>query len=64
MADSYLSSKDSLDIPYVTFPALLRKWAEMNPKKTAYIFADEENDRYELSFGELYDKATKFAKAL
>ena len=64
MGDSYLSSKDSLDIPYVTFPDLLRKWAEKNPKKTAYIFIDVENYRYELSFGELYDKATKFAKAL
>ena len=54
----------TLNIPYITFPDLLRKWAEKNPNKTAYIFIDAENDRYELSFGELYDKATKFAKAL
>ena len=60
----YLSSKDSLDIPYITFPDLLRKWAEKNPNKTAFIFVDVGHDRYELSFGELYDKATKFAKAL
>nr|XP_022302879.1 uncharacterized protein LOC111110604 [Crassostrea virginica] len=64
MDHSYLSSKESLDIPYITFPDLLRKWAEKNPNKTAFIFVDEEVDRYELSFGELYDKATKFAKAL
>ncbi|XP_022302880.2 indoleacetate--CoA ligase-like [Crassostrea virginica] len=64
MDDSYLSSKESLDIPYITFPDLLRKWAEKNPNKTAFIFVDEEDDRYELSLGELYDKATKFAKTL
>ena len=59
-----LNSEETLDIPYVNFPDILRKWAEKNPNKTAYIFIDAENDRYELSFGELYDKATKFAKAL
>ena len=64
MGDSYLSSKETLDIPYVTFPDLLRKWAEKNPNKTAFIFVDVGDERYELSFGELYDKATKFAKAL
>ena len=58
MCDSYLSSKTALDIPYIIFPDLLRKLAIKNyPNKTAYIFIGMENKRYELSFGELYDKA-------
>ena len=58
------NSEETLNIPYVNFQDLLRKWAEKYPNKTAFILIDVENDRYELSFGELYDKATKFAKAL
>ena len=58
MGDSYLSSKTALDIPYITFPDLLRKLAIKNyPNKTAFIFIGMKNKRYKPSFGELYDKA-------
>lgn len=64
MSVSYLSSNDVLDVPYISFPDLLKKSAKDTPNKEICIFFDENNERSVLTCGELYDKATKFARAL
>lgn len=64
MAFSYLSSKIGLDIPYITYPDLLKRRAEESHDKTMCIFIDDDNARFELTYGDLYDKATRFAKTL
>ena len=60
MGDSYLSLKTALDIPYIAFPDLLRKWSEKHPNKTGTHL----HSHGKFSFRELYDEATKIAKAL
>lgn len=64
MALSYLSSNTALDIPYTTYPDLLKRRAEESHDKVVYIFIDDDNARFELTYGDLYDKANKFAKTL
>lgn len=64
MSVSYLSSNVYLDIPYITFPDLLKKRAKETPDKEICIFFDENNERSVLTFGEIYEKSTKFARAL
>lgn len=64
MAGSYLKCDTVLDIPYTSFPDLLKRRAVETPNKAACVFFYENNERYVLAFGDLYDRATKFAKAL
>uniref|UniRef100_A0A8W8MHF4 AMP-dependent synthetase/ligase domain-containing protein n=1 Tax=Magallana gigas TaxID=29159 RepID=A0A8W8MHF4_MAGGI len=64
MAGSYLKCDTVLDIPYTSFPDLLKRRAVETPNKAACVFFYESNERYVLTFGDLYDRATKFAKAL
>ena len=52
--------KTALDIPYIAFPDLLRKWSEKHPSKTGTHL----HSHGKFSFRELYDEATKVAKAL
>lgn len=56
MAYSYLSSNVVLDIPYTTFPDLLKRRADETPNAAACIFIDDDNERSVLYFGELFNK--------
>ena len=60
MGDSDLSLKTALDIPYIAFPDLLRKWSEKHPNKTGTHL----HSHGKFSFRELNDEATNVAKAL
>lgn len=62
MEDSYLASTKALDVPYITYPELLKRRASETPEKAVYVFIDGENRRTVLTFGELYTKSAKFAK--
>lgn len=64
MEDSYLASTKALDVPYITYPELLKRRASKTPEKAVYVFIDGENRRTVLTFGELYTKSAKFAKNL
>lgn len=64
MEDSYLASTKALDVPYITYPELLKRRASETPEKAGYVFIDGENRRTVLTFGELYTKSAKFAKNL
>lgn len=64
MEDSYLASTKALDVPYITYPELLKRRASEMPEKAVYVFIDGENRRTVLTFGELYTKSAKFAKNL
>lgn len=64
MEDSYLASRKALDVPYITYPELLKRRASETPEKAGYIFLDGDNRRIVLTFSELYKKSAKFAKNL
>lgn len=64
MSDSYLYCNTVLDIPYTTFPDLLKRKARESPDVELCIFIDDDSARSTLTFGDLYKKATKFAKTL
>lgn len=64
MEDSYLASTKALDVPYITYPELLKRRASETPEKAVYVFNDGENRRTVLTFGELYTKSATFAKNL
>ncbi|XP_052679504.1 uncharacterized protein LOC128160245 [Crassostrea angulata] len=64
MSDSYLYCDTVLDIPYTTFPNLLKQRAQKSPDEVVCIFIDDDRARSILTFGDLYKKATKFAKTL
>lgn len=59
-----MASRTAFNVPYLTYPELLRRRASEKPEKAGYIFLDGENRRTVLSFGELYTKSAKFAKNL
>ena len=63
-ASSYISSPDTLDIPNITFPELLGRLAAAKPDKAAYIFIDDQENAHSLTYRELYEKASKFARVL
>lgn len=64
MEYSYLRSNVDLDIPYTTLPDLLKRRADETPEKAFCITIGDYNERYVVTFGELYHKATNFARAL
>lgn len=64
MEYSYLRSNVDLDIPYTTLPDLLKRRADETPDKAFCITIGDDNERYVVTFGELYHKATNFARAL
>lgn len=64
MSDSYLNCNTVLDIPYTTFPDLQKQRAKESPEEVVCIFIDDDRTRSTLTFGDLYEKATKIAKTL
>ena len=64
MEVSYLASNTAPAVPYTTYPELLRKWASKTPYKAAFIFVDKDLRRTVLSYRDLYENSTKFAKSL
>lgn len=59
-----MASRKALDVPYITYPELLKRRASETPEKAGYIFLDGDNRRIVLTFSELYKKSAKFAKNL
>lgn len=37
MEDSYLASRKALDVPYITYPELLKRRASETPEKAGYV---------------------------
>ncbi|XP_022321945.2 fatty acid--[acyl-carrier-protein] ligase ScoC-like [Crassostrea virginica] len=64
MEASYLASSTAPAVPYTTYPELLRKWASKTTNKAAFIFVDKDLKRTVLSYSDLYENSTKFAKGL
>lgn len=54
MEYSYLRSNVDLDIPYTTLPDLLKRRADETPDKAFCITIGDDNERYVVTFGELY----------
>ena len=64
MEASYLASNTAPAVPYTTYPELLRKWASKTTNKAGFIFVDKDLKRTVLSYSDLYENSTKFAKGL
>ncbi|XP_052065957.1 uncharacterized protein LOC127705667 [Mytilus californianus] len=62
--DSYVRSTDPVLAPYTTIPNLLRKWANEDPKRLAYIIYNKGTVPKTITYGELYDKSVRLAKGL
>lgn len=64
MVLSYLSFNIVLDILYIMYLDLLKRRVEESYDKVVYIFIDDDNVRFELIYGDFYDKVNKFVKIL
>lgn len=64
MVFSYISFNIVLDILYIMYLDLLKRRVEESYDKVVYIFIDDDNVRFELIYGDFYDKVNKFVKIL
>lgn len=64
MVFSYVSFNIVLDILYIMYLDLLKRRVEESYDKVVYIFIDDDNVRFELIYGDFYDKVNKFVKIL